>query len=128
MTNRLRYALIGTGSRAQMYLDAIAGPHADRAELVAIGDTNPGRVEWSLAQHPALGAPLRFEPGDLADIVPTHQIDRVIVTTPDLTHADYIVTARRASGTSPMQSNAPVEASASRSTTAIHPATARCAA
>jgi predicted dehydrogenase len=93
MTNRLRYALIGTGSRAQMYLDAIAGPHADQAELVAVGDTNPGRVEWSLAQHPALGAPLRFEPGDLADIVPTHQIDRVIVTTPDLTHADYIVTA-----------------------------------
>jgi predicted dehydrogenase len=93
MTNRLRYALIGTGSRAQMYLAAIAGAHADRAELVAIGDTNPGRVEWSVDQHPALGAPLRFSPDDLADVVRTQSIDRVIVTTPDLTHADYIVTA-----------------------------------
>jgi hypothetical protein len=33
-----RYALIGSGHRAQMYLDAIAGPHADVAELVAMLD------------------------------------------------------------------------------------------
>lgn len=93
MTNRLRYALIGTGSRAQMYLDAIAGPHTEHAELVAVGDTNPGRVEWSLQQHPALGTPVRFEPDGLAEVVRTLRVDRVIVTTPDLTHADYIVAA-----------------------------------
>jgi predicted dehydrogenase len=96
MTNRLRYALIGTGSRAQMYLDAIAGAHAEHAELVAVGDTNPGRVEWSLQQHPALGAPVRFEPDGLAEVVRALRVDRVIVTTPDLTHADYIVTALHA--------------------------------
>ncbi|QAY60127.1 Gfo/Idh/MocA family oxidoreductase [Microbacterium protaetiae] len=93
MTTRLRYALIGTGSRAQMYLGAIAGAHADRAELVAVGDSNPGRVEWSLRAHPQLAGAARFSPEDLADVVRAHRVDRVIVTTPDATHADYIVTA-----------------------------------
>ena len=46
MASRTRYALVGTGSRAQMYLDAIAGPHAAVAELVAWSDTNPGRLDW----------------------------------------------------------------------------------
>ena len=32
---RTRYALVGAGHRAQMYVDAITGTHADRAELVA---------------------------------------------------------------------------------------------
>lgn len=93
---RLRYALIGTGSRAQMYLDAIAGPHADAAELVAVGDSNPGRVAWSLARLPQLGDPAVFAPEELAEAIAAHDVDRVIITTPDLTHADYIVTALEA--------------------------------
>src|SRR5690606_29132826 len=44
-TARTRYALIGAGSRARMYIDAIAGPHADIAELVAWSDTNVGRLD-----------------------------------------------------------------------------------
>jgi len=91
MTRR-RYALVGSGSRAQMYLEAIAGAHSDVAELVAWTDTNPGRQEWSLRRHPGLGAPVRFEPDALADAVRTHAIDRVIITSPDFTHADHIVT------------------------------------
>src|SRR5690606_37044897 len=66
---RLRYALVGSGSRAQMYLDALATTHADVAELVAWTDTNPGRQDWSLAQHPELGTPARFAPDALADVV-----------------------------------------------------------
>lgn len=92
MTRR-RYALVGTGSRAQMYLEAIATAHADVAELVAWTDTNPGRAEWSLRRHPALGSPIWFEPSDLAAAVRAHRIDRVIITSPDFTHADHIVTA-----------------------------------
>lgn len=98
---RLRYALVGSGSRAQMYLQAIADTHADVAELVAWTDTNPGRQEWSLAQHPGLnrpglGSPVRFEPDGLADAIREHAIDRVIVTSPDVTHADYVVTSLEA--------------------------------
>lgn len=95
MTRR-RYALVGSGSRAQMYLEAIASTHAEVAELIAWTDTNPGRQDWSLRQHPGLGAPVRFEPDALADAVRTHAIDRVIITSPDFTHADHIVTALEA--------------------------------
>ena len=95
-TNRYRYALVGTGSRAQMYLEAIADTHADVAELVAWTDTNQGRQEWSLEHHPALGTPVRFEPDALAEAVKQHGIDRVIITSPDATHADYIVAALEA--------------------------------
>jgi predicted dehydrogenase len=96
MSAPIRYALIGTGSRAQMYLAAIAGPHAGVAELVAVSDSNPGRVEWSLAQHPALGEPARFDAAELAAAIGEHAVERVIITTPDFTHADYIVTALEA--------------------------------
>jgi predicted dehydrogenase len=88
-----RYALVGTGSRAQMYLEAIASTHSDVAQLVAWADTNPGRAQWSLSRHPALGSPIWFEPGDLAGAVRAHRIDRVIITSPDFTHADHIVSA-----------------------------------
>ena len=61
---RLRYAVVGTGSRAQMYIDAIVGPHAEVAELVAWADTNPGRLDFYEARLPAeVSAPYRFEPG-----------------------------------------------------------------
>ncbi|BDZ39051.1 Gfo/Idh/MocA family protein [Microbacterium suwonense] len=90
---RLRYALIGTGSRAQMYLGAIASTHSDVAELVAWSDTNPGRLDFSLQRNPGLGEPARFAVSALADAVREHRVDRVIITSPDFTHADHIVTA-----------------------------------
>ncbi len=96
-SERLRYGLIGAGSRAQMYLDAIAGPHREVAELVAWADTNPGRLDFSQAWGDReLGEPVRFDPAELAEAVRQHRLDRVIVTTPDVTHADYIVTALEA--------------------------------
>jgi predicted dehydrogenase len=95
MTPRTRYALVGTGSRAQMYLDAIAGPHADVAELVAWADTNPGRLDWYDARLRDAGipSPVRFAPNELTAAVRRERIDRVIVTSPDWTHADFVVAA-----------------------------------
>lgn len=90
------YAIVGVGSRAQMYLEAIAGVHSDVARLVAWADTNPGRLEWSAARFPALGDPVAFPLDELARVVRERAIDSVIVTTPDATHADYIVTALEA--------------------------------
>jgi predicted dehydrogenase len=90
------YALVGVGSRAQMYLEAMAGEHADVARLVAWADTNPGRMAWSVARFPALGEPATFALDELARVVRERGIDTVIVTTPDATHADYIVTALEA--------------------------------
>lgn len=90
---RHRYALVGVGSRAQMYLDAIAGPHAGAAELVAWSDPNPGRLDWSLARVPTLGDPVRFDASALASVIAEQRVDRVLVTSPDSTHAEYIVAA-----------------------------------
>ena len=87
------YALIGVGARAQMYLDAIAGPHSDVARLVAWSDANPGRLDWSQDRLPALGSPERFDPADLANVISRLRVDAVIVTSPDASHAGYIVAA-----------------------------------
>ena len=92
---RRRYALVGTGSRARMYLREIAGPQAAFAELVAIADANPGRAELARALVESCGgaAPAVLAPADLAATVQAEGIDTVIVTTPDATHADYVVAA-----------------------------------
>lgn len=98
MPARIRYLLIGTGSRAQLYVDAITGPHADSAELVAWTDTNPGRLDWHEARLAASGAaaPARVDHNHLESAIHEHRIDRVIVTSPDFTHAGYIAEALEA--------------------------------
>jgi predicted dehydrogenase len=78
-----------------MYIEALIGPHAGGAELVAWADPNPGRIEVYERRVAAAGAhlPLRFAVDDLAAIVRRERVDRVIVTSPDHTHADLIVAA-----------------------------------
>lgn len=58
-TRRRRYAIVGTGSRHEMYREAIVRRYKDHAELVGLCDLNPGRVD-SLAgerQRPASRCP-----------------------------------------------------------------------
>jgi len=96
---KARIALIGTGGRSEMYIRAIFGKHADTAELVAFSDVNPGRVEFYQKLIQELGAPgplASFDPAGLTSFVQANSIDRIIVTTPDYTHADYIVEGLRA--------------------------------
>jgi predicted dehydrogenase len=96
---RARIALIGTGGRSEMYIRAIFGKHSDTAELIALSDVNPGRVEFYQKLIHELGAPgqvASFEPADLTAFIQANNIDRVVVTTPDYTHADYIVEALEA--------------------------------
>ncbi|MFC4138700.1 Gfo/Idh/MocA family protein [Microbacterium sp. GCM10011525] len=91
----MRYAILGTGWRSQMYIEALAGSHADDGELVAWSDRNPGRLDWFEEHLRQTGheAPARFDPAELADAVRRHRLDRVIITTPDSTHAAYVATA-----------------------------------
>ncbi|MFF2631689.1 Gfo/Idh/MocA family protein [Microbacterium sp. NPDC058021] len=98
LTALTRYALVGTGSRAQMYIDALAGPYADTAELVAWADPNPGRVDWYERRVTDAGAaaPARFDAAEVGAAVARHGIQRVIVTSPDWTHADIVVAALEA--------------------------------
>jgi predicted dehydrogenase len=41
-----RYAIVGTGSRATLYIDAICGTYSDHCELVAMCDTSSVRISY----------------------------------------------------------------------------------
>jgi predicted dehydrogenase len=125
---RSRIALIGTGGRSEMYIRAILGQHADVAELVALSDANPGRVEYYQRLIQELGAdgPAdSFEPGNLTGYIRANGIDRVIVTTPDYTHADYIVEALEAGADVVVEKPLTIDAEGCRRITSAVAATGR---
>lgn len=88
-----RYALVGAGHRAQMYVDAIADDYRDRADLVAICEPNPTRAQFyvdRLSCH-GLAAPSTWQPDQLEEMIRAERVERVIVTARDDLHAELIV-------------------------------------
>jgi predicted dehydrogenase len=84
-----------------MYFDAIGGDHHDAAALVAMIDTNPGRIgvhRQNMAQAWGYdaGSILTGGPDELEAILARSGAERVIVTSPDYTHADMICRSLRA--------------------------------
>jgi len=112
----IRYAVVGTGNRCQMYLHAIYGEHSDVAELVAIADTNPGRMAYyaDVVEQTYGEQPDCFDPAELAGYVASHRIDRVIITSPDFTHADLVCTALEAGADVVVEKPLTVDAHGSR--------------
>lgn len=96
-TGPVRYALVGTGHRAQMYVDSLLGPHRNAGELVALVDPNDIRMRYYDRLHrEALGAdrPLSsYHPDEFDEMVRRERPTGVIVTTVDRWHADYVVRA-----------------------------------
>ncbi|MCC2031631.1 Gfo/Idh/MocA family protein [Microbacterium allomyrinae] len=90
-----RYALIGAGHRAQMYVDAITGPYADDARLIAICEPNPVRAQYYVDRIVAAGqsAPVIYAPDDLERMIREQRIDRVVICARDDLHAPLIVRA-----------------------------------
>ena len=91
-----RYALVGTGARAEMFVRALTRDHAATSELVGLCDRNPLRVaahqRWlRLDGHPEV-------PGyaDLAGMLAEQRADTLVVTSMDREHAGHIVTALEA--------------------------------
>ncbi|MDP1580548.1 MAG: Gfo/Idh/MocA family oxidoreductase [Candidatus Didemnitutus sp.] len=95
---RRRYAIVGLGSRAQMYHDAIEGNYREHAELVALCDLNPGRIRVAQARSAAHGAsiPPGYLHSDFGRMIAEQRPHFIIVTTVDSTHDDYIVAAMEA--------------------------------
>jgi len=91
-----RYAIVGTGSRAGMFVKATTTTYADVAELVAFCDQSQTRMNW-YNQQLATTIGLAPRPTYLAEqfdqMIAETQPDTVIVTTIDSTHHHYITRA-----------------------------------
>src|SRR5438046_2523692 len=91
-----RYAIVGTGSRATMYLDALCGTYAGNCDLVALCDTSSVRMSYHnhrLAGRYDRAAVPAYPASDFADLISRERPDAVIVTTVDAYHHRYIVAA-----------------------------------
>ncbi len=96
MSERKRYAVVGTGSRVVMFLDALAGPYRDAGELVGLCDVSPTRMAWHNARlagkfsHPPLPT---YTAADFERMIRETKPHAVIVTTVDAAHHDYVIRA-----------------------------------
>lgn len=93
---RRRYALVGTGGRAPMFLDPIVDTYRDSCELVGLCDLSATRRAWhqrrlaeTYGTRPVPTYPAEHFGRMLAEQLP----DTVVVCTPDHTHHDYIIRA-----------------------------------
>ncbi|MGR6923468.1 Gfo/Idh/MocA family protein [[Actinomadura] parvosata] len=85
----MRYAFVGLGHRAQMYVDALLGEWRDAGTIVALCDTNRTRMGYyaeRIGGSVPCHAPEEF--GKVLELA-----DAVIVTTVDATHATYVCAA-----------------------------------
>jgi predicted dehydrogenase len=75
----------------------LTGEHAAHGELVALVDSNHGRLERAAGFAAAAGVETtRYDAEDYGRMLRKCEPDRVIVTSPDFTHAGYIVAALEA--------------------------------
>ena len=93
-----RYAIVGTGGRAAMYVEAVVDTYADYAELVGLCDLSQVRMDYynrELAQRGFAPIPT-YAAADFDRMLAEAKPDVVIVTTMDSTHHEYIIRAMEA--------------------------------
>jgi predicted dehydrogenase len=90
-----RYALVGTGGRASMFIQAVTETYRDTCEMVAFCDLSQTRMDWYNRQIQAQGGdPVPTYRADQFDrMVAETRPDTVIVTTIDAAHHIYITRA-----------------------------------
>jgi len=89
-----RYTIVGTGGRSEMYLQALLTTHADLGQVVAFVDTNDVRMTYYDGVAAELGVTVpvpHFTPDRLDDMFAQTRPDVLVVTSPDFTHAEYII-------------------------------------
>ena len=89
------YALVGTGGRAGMFLEAIARDYKETARFVAFCDNNETRMAYANETVTTLGhaAVSMWRAENFDQMIRECKPDIVIVTTVDRTHHDYIIRA-----------------------------------
>ncbi|HET6529415.1 MAG TPA: Gfo/Idh/MocA family oxidoreductase [Actinoplanes sp.] len=91
---RRRYAIVGTGARAEMFVRGVTRGHADAAVLVGLCDRNPLRAEAHNRWLTAAGQPPvpYYPPAELSAMLARERVHTLIVTSMDSAHAEHIVT------------------------------------
>jgi predicted dehydrogenase len=91
-----RYAIVGMGARAGMFVEAIALTYRDSAELVAFCDLSQTRMDWynhKLSALPGFSPLPTYHASQFDQMIAETRPDTVIVTTMDSTHHLYITRA-----------------------------------
>lgn len=94
-----RYAIVGTGSRHKMYRDAIQNGYGNEAVLVALCDSNAGRLALSVdtaREHGGHEVP-GFAAEEFGALLAEIQPEVVVVTSMDSTHDEALSRLCRAS-------------------------------
>jgi predicted dehydrogenase len=96
-TVRRRYAVVGTGHRARLYVDAMTGEHSDVADVVALCDTNPARLAFhsERVRRAGAGSPDAYDAHEVDRMLEEVRPDVVVVCSPDRTHAAHVAAALR---------------------------------
>ena len=98
MTNRKRYAIVGAGGRAGMYVEAVAHTYRDVAELVGLCDLSQTRMDWynrKLANTLDMAPVPTYHADQFSQMIAEARPETVIVTTIDATHHHYITEAMK---------------------------------
>jgi len=99
MSQRKRYALVGTGGRCSMFIDALYKSYSEHCELVGLCDLSPTRMQfWNrhiVEEHGGKSLPM-YAPAEFEKMLADTRADSVIVCTTDCFHHEYIVRAMRA--------------------------------
>lgn len=88
------YVVVGLGGRSLAFRNAIANDFPGSAKLVAICDSNPGRLELAMKNDVKHCPDLKgYIATDFKKMLEEQSPDCVFVCTPDSTHDDYICTS-----------------------------------
>lgn len=95
-----RVAIVGTGSRASMFLRGIV--ERPTSQVVAICEPNAVRAAYYNQLLRELGAPTVpiYQPDGFKDMLAKERVETVVVTCVDALHDQYIVPALEAGGAS----------------------------
>ena len=96
LDSKVKYALVGAGSRARMFIDPLATKFREEGELVGLADPNPGRLSYynrRLVDELDYHEVPTYSSDDFDRMVEETEPDVVIVTTVDAFHHEYVVRA-----------------------------------
>ncbi|MCT7376402.1 Gfo/Idh/MocA family protein [Chelativorans salis] len=94
----MKYAIVGTGARHQMFRRAITETYGGQNELVGLCDTNDRRLALSASAIPDQSGNgiATYKAPQFRQMLDEQKPDAVVVTVPDYLHHEYIVAAMRA--------------------------------